>query len=174
MKSLERIIEEEDRLLKKKDDLGITAISPYLRGGNSVQPLMDNITVPAGQNESLKVPKLNISTEITEALTQAITIGLTNAVLNIVQSPEVSDLVENIAKGRAISGMLEALCANMGRKGLDPTLTEQNKIEITHTINNAFDYFKSHQKDKLNGVLDPEMKDAEKDFKIWDSKDETK
>lgn len=98
--------------------------------------------------------------ELSAVVSDSIAIGISKGILSIITSPEVSVFMESIAKGKALSGMMEALVQHDGRKGLDASLMKQNSIEIAHFIEQAFTQFQKRAMDVTNGT-DPEIKSAE-------------
>lgn len=107
------------------------------------------------------VPVSELSAKEVHALvTNSISLAISSAVLDIISSPQVATFMESAAKGKALSGMLEALVSHDGRKGLDAQTMKQNSLEIAHFIEQAFNKFKERARDVENGV-DPELKSAE-------------
>jgi len=82
----------------------------------------------------------------------------------------LSSLLQGYAKTNSVSSLLNGLTANAGRGGLDARFMEQNAVEITHLIEAVFDKYEKHLSEKAE--RDPQIHDAEKDFKRAFAKDE--
>lgn len=119
------------------------------------------------QEVAVSAPEaITISPELTVALGQAVATGISQGLVAVLTSPELGQVIETIAKGKAISGMLEGLVAAEGRKGLDASVMNQNALEITHLIEKAFDKFKSRAVEVSEGERGDDV-DGEKSFREW-------
>lgn len=105
---------------------------------------------------------------VTEELSTALATCLTTALTNVLKSPEMGQFVETLAKGKALSGMMEALVSHDGRKGLDASTMKQNAIEISHFIDQVFDKFKTRAVEKSSGEVASDLVDNEaQGFSAW-------
>ncbi len=99
-----------------------------------------------------------------ETISTAVTVGITNAITTVLKSPELTNLLEGMAKTKAVGGMMEALVQHGGRQGLDARTMNQNAIEMCHFAEMAFEQYRKTLKSKNEGVSD-ELVDAERDFR---------
>lgn len=77
----------------------------------------------------------------------------------------LTEILTGTAKAKGVSDMLAALLQHDGRNALDARHVEQNAIEITHHLEAVFDKLVSHLKDKNEGKLDPDLHNAEEEFR---------
>jgi len=79
----------------------------------------------------------------------------------------LSQLLSGYAKSQASTAILGGLASHDGRDALDARVLGQNSIEIVEQILRVHDKFHSRLSEKER---DPEVRDAEKEFKESESK----
>lgn len=72
-------------------------------------------------------------------------------------------VLEGYSRSQGVNALLNGLLAAEGRKGLDAKNLKQNALEIVEALESVFDKYEEKLGSKLK--RDPELKDAEKDFK---------
>lgn len=110
---------------------------------------------------------ITISPELTVALGQAVASGISQGVLAVLASPELGRVIETVAKGKALSGMMEGLVSAEGRKGLDASCMKQNAIDMTHLIEAVFEKFKARAMEISTSEVSQEIVDGESTFREW-------
>lgn len=113
----------------------------------------------------LRVSERDVQVKQTEALT-TLAAGV-NAIANFLTSGGLTDLVSANAKSRIVSDILGGLAAHNGRNSLDAQTIKQNSLEIVETIEAVWSKYQERAKAKDR---DPEIHDAEKDFKRSEEK----
>lgn len=111
------------------------------------------------------IPETDVQVKQTEALITLAT-GI-NTIANFLTSGGLTDLVSANAKSRIVSDILGGLAAHNGRNSLDAQTIKQNSLEIVETIEAVWSKYQERAKAKDR---DPEIHDAEKDFKKSEEK----
>jgi hypothetical protein len=75
-------------------------------------------------------------------------------------------VLNGYAKTQCVKDILGGLTAHSGRDGLDARTLSQNAIEIVEQVEKVFEKYSERLEGKNR---DPEVKDAETDFKKWQS-----
>lgn len=77
----------------------------------------------------------------------------------------LANLLSVHVRTQALQQMLGGLTQHAGRDGLDARTVEQNAVEIVAHVEAVFKKFQENLASK--NKVDPDMHDAEKDFKKW-------
>lgn len=137
------------------------------------RPFRDRSTNPHVQSYLEQTPPpptvQNLSPqELTTCVSNAIATGLEKAITGVLKSPELSSFIEGLTRSKGILGVMQGLATHSGRNALDARTMDQNALEIFHLMDKAIEATKSRLQEKASGVeLDPEIKDAEKEFQEY-------
>ena len=131
----------------------------------NVKPLPHTETTP---HTAFSAPIQMSAQELTTCVSNAIATGLEKAITGVLKSPELSSFIEGLTRSKGILGVLQGLATHSGRNALDARTMDQNAMEIYHLMDKAIEATKSRLQERASGVeLDPEIKDAEKDFQEY-------
>ena len=89
---------------------------------------------------------------------------------NFITTGGLTELLAAQATHNAISGVMQGLAAHDGRQALDARVMAQNGLEIAKHIDAAVETALRLKKEKEKGDHDPEIHDAEADFKKFKEK----
>jgi len=118
--------------------------------------------------ESQVVAKeINYEIQVKQAESLALLATSVNSIANFLSAGGLSGLLSGYARSQAVKDILGGLATHAGRDALDARTLGQNAIEIVEQVEAVFKKYEERLKDTNR---DPEIKDAETDYKKFTSK----
>lgn len=134
----------------------------------------DGITKEIAVREALKdaesqvvAKEINYEIQIKQAESLELLATSVNSIANFLSTGGLSSLLSGYARSQAVKDILGGLATHAGRHALDARTLDQNAVEIVEQVEAVFKKYEERLKDTNR---DPELKDAESDYKKFTSK----